>query len=382
MDLRRATSAIFALALGNSIALGQASLTSRLSTLNFTYVYGGGPDVFQADVVNIDPTMILTDFESGAFSDQKAGEWAGLGWTAGVSIDLSHGYLIDGTIGNFYRARWDATMTLSSNAGGIGGALMNSVNPGNELLLNFEVPAETEYRLSGMLQFVDNVQNTSFVALQRFDGLVWQYVYNSWSLPGLQGQFDVTGLLSPGSYRIWSDLGAQTGGDDFAQLDGNYDLKLAQVVHPSSVTVRRGRNSSGAVADMSSENGAYYQVCKFIVPNQSVPAVVVELDGTTTVTNVSEVTYKQVAKMSVAGGFEQNLSLYNFATNQFSTVAERTDPITTVPIARTITVTTGAQSAIGPNGELRARYQIKQTGPSATNLWCHDVDLVSWTVWP
>lgn len=216
---------IFAV-VGNS-ASGQ-SLNSRLSQLTYTYVYGAGGDTHVGNDLIEDNLLVESDNEHTDFSGSTAGVLPGdpeRPYTAGVSIDLDHEYTIVGPYSSFRSIIASGTTDLTSSVSGFGSATTNSSSPGNHLIFYFTVDHPVEYDLSGAVASTEPSFATA-VALQRFDGFAWQYVFYSAFLPGSQGVFDASGVLSPGEYRILGSIGQNTFASESHSASYNYTLTL------------------------------------------------------------------------------------------------------------------------------------------------------------
>lgn len=108
---------------------------------------------------------------------------------------------------------------------------MNSSNPGNQLIMNFNVAGSMDYILSGQIEGAPGeVGAGHLIALQKFDGLVWQNHWMSWSLPGLQGSFNTNGTLTPGQYRLFSQIGLKA--DAGESWSTSYNYNFAAVPEP------------------------------------------------------------------------------------------------------------------------------------------------------
>lgn len=373
---------LIALLAVSGIAHSQASFTGRQSSIHYNYVYGGGPFVFQDDQLLQETTPDLSDTLGFDYDHSEAGTYLTHTWSGSAYFDVEHQYAIDGPANDFHRIDWSGHTVVGTTAGGdIGLASASCINPGNDLIVNFEVASPVEYRLNGELQF-SVAGNTSYVFLQKFNGFNWEYVFLSWSLPNYMGPFDVSGTLEPGVYRIWGQLAGSAFGNQTTSETGNFTLRLAQKVSPANASIRFGALNAGSVANMASLDGQAFRVCKAFVPNVFVAPVDVDLTATTNLTTVSSLSYRQTAKMASAGSYTQTLTLFDYAQNVYSPVATRTDPINTVYSTKTLSVTTNPADFVSPAGLMKARYQIRQTGFAAVAVMCCDVDDAGWTVMP
>jgi hypothetical protein len=370
-----------AIAIAASVASAQADLSGRTSTLRYSYVYGGGGSVFQDIYETSDFDLLPSDVEAASYFGDENGIWAGQPWAAGVSLQIGHEYEVFGPLDDFHRIEYSTSSTASSHHSGIGSATIDSLNPGNHTLFSFTVGATTEFRLAGSLAFV-KASNTSHFVLERFDGLVWGVVYTTWSLAGLQGPFDVTAPLAPGDYRLSANVGVRAFGNDADGVTGEFKFDVAQTFAPATALVRRGRLDAGSVADLAASDGSTMRVCKFVVPNQQVAPIEVELETVSEIAAPSTFTYTQTSRMATSGSFSQQIDLYDYAAGDWSTSATRTDAVGTTMTTRQIQVSASAANFVGPGGAMKARYMVRKTGPSAATVWCHEADLASWYAWP
>ncbi|QYK56809.1 MAG: hypothetical protein KF733_04830 [Fimbriimonadaceae bacterium] len=156
----------------------------------------------------------------------------------------------------------------------------------------------------------------------------------------------------------------------------------AVAIAPNSFTVRLGRLDSGNVASLANVDGDALKVCKFIVPNQFVEPINVEVNGTAPGNNPTDLKFEMVAKMDTTGAFSQTLDLYDFQTNAFDSNDVRTDSINTTYATRTLTATGNLGRYFSAGNAVRARYRIKQTGPAGASIWCHQADQAKWIYTP
>ncbi|MCW5939006.1 MAG: hypothetical protein KF884_04305 [Fimbriimonadaceae bacterium] len=153
-----------------------------------------------------------------------------------------------------------------------------------------------------------------------------------------------------------------------------------QRVAPQSLVVRLGRIQAGGLPELLVDDGQELVVCRFFVPNTQVAPVTVEIDGQTSYTKINRLTFAASGKMVNGGVFSQTLDLYDYQANSFSTVDVRIDPVTTTKTRRELDSTGDANRYRGPNGVLKGRYRVRQTGVGAVAVWCHGQDLVEFIV--
>jgi len=360
-------------------AKAQVNMVGRQSTLDYSYVYGGGPFVWQGHPIELREDLKTDDVMIAHYADSQSGSWAGLSFSASVSIDILHTYVIEGPLTDARRILWNGTVDSSSGAGGdIGSAQIQGYN---NLTLDFDLVNPVHYRLSGKVLDIDGQALNNYVSVQSFDGLVWQNTFLTWFVGNGFGPFATSGVLLPGSHRVNGALGNRSFMIAAKNSAGDFDLQFSQTVLPETATVKRGKAGGGGIADLKGEDGTAMRVCKFLVPNSQVAPVEVEIVGLKGGVEATEITFYLRSKMAAGGQFSQKIDLFDYSLNAYSTSATRTDPIGTTYNRRSITIDQDASHFLSPAGELKARYAVKQTGPSAVTLWCVDADAASWSVW-
>lgn len=239
---RRLLTTGFALTLSTLPILAHAqTLTSRASKVNYSAVYGGGEDTFQPTDSIENLALESADVESLSFMDTQVGlvlDDPARPWGAAVSVATGHVFGVTGPLDAFTRVQASGSTSVAASASGEGLANMTSINPGSELILGFSLANATPVNLSGAVSLDPNGQTLSaYVALQRFDGIVWQNLFNSLFMQGEEGSFDQALNLTPGTYRI---VGRSSGnafaGTRPAQTnEWSYDLEV--VPEPASLVV-------------------------------------------------------------------------------------------------------------------------------------------------
>ena len=156
-------------------------------------------------------------------------------------------------------------------------------------------------------------------------------------------------------------------------------------VAPDGFTVRLGRQDAGNLASLTETDGNALAICKFIVPNQSLPPVNVEVEATSPLLSPQGLAFRSVSRMRVTGSFQQTLELWNWNRNAglggWDPVDTRTDALNTTHTMRTLTASGDLTNYLQQSTRrLRARYTVRQTGPSAVSLWCHEADQIGWVV--
>lgn len=197
--------AIAGLAVLTTAAQAQ-TLTSRFSQQNFNATYGGGATVFTPNANVPDSTLVASDLEFQQFNDSQNGfinNDPNRPWSATVALEQTHSYSVTGPLSNFTSIAASGQTFVAAAASGEGLATMVAANQGNTLELYFTLTSSTLANLRGNVSLVPDGQNLSaYVTLQKFDGIVWQNIFNSLFLPGQEGTFNNNYNLASGSYRI------------------------------------------------------------------------------------------------------------------------------------------------------------------------------------
>lgn len=153
-------------------------------------------------------------------------------------------------------------------------------------------------------------------------------------------------------------------------------------VVPSSITVNLGRIDAGTVASLAAIDGDVLRVCRFVVPNQTVAPVTVQVNGNAPIGSASALEVHVRSRMSVTGQFTQNLEMFNWVTNNWDAVDTRTDNSNTTFADRVLIGSGDLTRLLRSDGSLRVRYRVRNTGPTASPTWCHEVDRLNWILRP
>ena len=208
------------------LAAGQV-LTERTSKLNYNYVYGAGGDTHVGGDDRPRDTLLLADSDNAEYSNSTSGFLpGGQPYGAAVETTISYQYAITGSAQEIGSIAASGTSHVAAVTTGLGSAVMFSSNPGNEIRFAFTVQRSISYRLSGTIT-LPAASAFSAVALQRFNGFNWEYVFYSAFLPTGQGPFDVSGTLVAGDYRLTSDLGINANANTSGTSSYNYVFDVA-----------------------------------------------------------------------------------------------------------------------------------------------------------
>lgn len=205
----------------------------------------------------------------------------------------------------------------------------------------------------------------------------------------------LTTRVALGSYRAMWNFDVSVGGtanqgwvgmnvfNGVQNQEWAFELHGQQVVAPQTVTVVLGRHASGNLSSLGRQDNDSFRVCKFLVPNQQISPIQVEVSGAAFVGTCTGLTFSVKSRMVDGGQFSQSLDLWDWTINDWDTTDTRTDSLGTSFAVNNL-LATGNVSRLLRNSDhaLRARYRIRQTGPSAALLWCHEVDEAVWLVTP
>lgn len=215
-----------------SLASAQ-TLVGRTSNLNYAYVYGAGGDSHSGNDTLTDTSVVSSDSETLGFSGSTSGSLSGNPYFASVNGMMDHAYVLFGSVAAFSGLQVEQGTSAETVATGVGLAQFLSGAPGNELVLEFTIGADTNYHLFGFLAIdPQNAGAGNYVALQRWDGIVWQNLYTTFSLSGQQGSIESTGVLTSGLYRTRSVVGVSAFGSETESSTTFYQLEMSSVPEP------------------------------------------------------------------------------------------------------------------------------------------------------
>ncbi|HWL92479.1 MAG TPA: hypothetical protein VNT79_03010 [Phycisphaerae bacterium] len=212
-----------------SVAPAQ-TLTGRYSQVNYSYVFGAGGDSHSGGENLEEFELLATDNLATDFEDYTEGVLPGdpeTPYTAGVECEISQEYEIMGALDAFQSISASASSEVTAAESGAGVASMDSSNGGNLIQFNFTVDQTLEYRFSGSVSSTQPGFFTS-VAIQRFDGITWQWWFNTGLTPNPTGPFDIGGDLNPGDYRLIAQIANDSFGNEHNAGSYFYTLSLTR----------------------------------------------------------------------------------------------------------------------------------------------------------
>lgn len=168
---------------------------------------------------------------------------------------------------------------------------------------------------------------------------------------------------------------------EFASVLGSYQVvEGAQFFHPDAYTRIRGRVDSGDASSLTAVDDDPLRVCRFLVLNAFEAPIQVTIKGTSPVAEPSALTVYATSRMATGGFFQQELIMIDKNGTQSPTV-RRVDAIGTAKVTRSLAADVPTDF-VAADGSVQIRYNIRQVGPGAAALWCHELDHVVWVVKP
>ena len=147
-------------------------------------------------------------------------------WNARVKLYEGVAVVIDGPLNAATRiaSGFDSDLdTTESNAL----VMANIINPGNQTLVTFDVASEVDAKLRGNISIL-GTDGSAELALQKWDGLVWQPVYTTTPLTSsLSNSILWEGTLTAGAYRMLSQGSISNFGTERTSVSGFYSLDTA-----------------------------------------------------------------------------------------------------------------------------------------------------------
>lgn len=151
-----------------------------------------------------------------------------------------------------------------------------------------------------------------------------------------------------------------------------------QNVAPNVATIRFGRVDSGNVASLLADDNDALRVCRFIVPNTTVPPIQAEIEATSSnLTSLLSLSLRVKSRMVHAGAFRQTLEHFDYVQGQFSS-ASSTQPFPPTFAVYSVPALGTPANFLGPNGSLKGRWSIRQVGPASVSAWCAEIEQWEW----
>ncbi|MBS1721452.1 MAG: hypothetical protein JSS66_00430 [Armatimonadetes bacterium] len=157
---------------------------------------------------------------------------------------------------------------------------------------------------------------------------------------------------------------------------------FSTTVSVEAATVNLGWLQQGDVFSLNMADGDTFRVCKFVVPNQLTPPVMVTVAGHTPFSSLSSLRFVVLCKAVSAGSYQHKLELFNFPNNAFDLVDVRTDTLSTDWSQLALQATGNVSRYRRADGLIRGRYSVRSLGPGVLANWCVDHDLAEFQVAP
>lgn len=149
---------------------------------------------------------------------------------------------------------------------------------------------------------------------------------------------------------------------------------------PQSFSLVFGRQDAGNLGSLAAIDGDALRVCRFIVPNATVPPVRVQVDSTVVLGQLETLVFSLHSRMVHAGAFALELELFDFASGQYRDLAS--GALGSSYVTQSVVGGGNVNGFLGAGGALRARYSVRNTGPVAVSAWCHEADQAKWVAAP
>lgn len=357
-----------------AVSQSQVVHTARYSKINYNYVFGAGGTVFQDNVQTINDMLEASDTEQLQFDQSNSGTLSGNPWTAGVSTNQIHSFLVTGPATDVSRFEAQGQTDLFTHASGPGLAQMINSNPGNQLQHSFTVVAPQRYFLSGTITVPPSALPGN-VLLERWDGFTWQGVFNSWFIPGSTGPFSSNGILLPGDYRITATLSESCFGNASDHCDYTYvlDFKPFTYHSPTNFEVISGTYFGGDLNSLLTSNDDPV----IVLNDETAPNGVLEITSFVDAGTISELRIKMEGKAD-RSDMIQYVRMFNYTTQAFVNVSIQA--ATTVDSVVNGSVVAGVTNYVGPGGQVKAQvHWIPQEDILAFDGWSESCDFVQWT---
>lgn len=154
-------------------------------------------------------------------------------------------------------------------------------------------------------------------------------------------------------------------------------LKPVYFLHPTAFDISIGSLKSGSLGDLSQDDNVAVQICKAFVPNFNSPFVRVTASTPVPITVASTVRFSVRSKMSHAGSFRQDISLWDSVANSYTDLRQDTLGLN----YSTIEVQASAPgNLIDVNSNVTARIEIRRTGFASVAVPCAEFDAVTWQI--
>ncbi|MEZ5163322.1 MAG: PEP-CTERM sorting domain-containing protein [Fimbriimonadaceae bacterium] len=207
------------------------SITSRLSHINWSAVYGWSGDLGTPNVDLMETDINTADSLGDFFSDAKSGG----NFSASVLLEIGHEYTIGGTTSNFTSISSNMSAAATTSASGVGVATIGTEVPGHILQFEFDVTSDLDYTLTGGAEAWVLNPVYAGVTLEVLNGGFYNSVFHSAFDAVDPTDFSTSGTLTAGHYRITNFALVNAGGNDSKGSYANYNFTVDSVPEPTTM---------------------------------------------------------------------------------------------------------------------------------------------------
>lgn len=201
----------------------QFVVTERNSFMTVSYQFGGGLETFPGSN-SIGSSELNSEFDLNLSGNENGSGFTEFGmWEAGIAYNLDNSY-------NPFEGGWTGVgrISLSTFANGDGFSTLEAIDPGNELIVRFDVIGPIQYSVLG------TATADGTFAIQKSGALGWETIYSS---NGPNGLFQTGGILGVGDYRIVSAGHATSTGTMMQDSAWGYSFSAQPVPEPATMAM-------------------------------------------------------------------------------------------------------------------------------------------------
>jgi probable HAF family extracellular repeat protein len=152
-------------------------------------------------------------------------------------------------------------------------------------------------------------------------------------------------------------------------------------VEPDSLRVVRGKTLSGDLDSLQDIDGDVLRLARYVVPNQNVAPVSFEVEATLPA-EAMNLWVQSYGQMVTQGSFEQSLSLYDWTVGSFDSDDEGRKPFGRAPLRLESLARGNLARYVRSDRKVRARVEVRSSGPSARPVWECEHDFVGFRMVP
>lgn len=147
-------------------------------------------------------------------------------------------------------------------------------------------------------------------------------------------------------------------------------------VPPDTFAVSTGRLVYGDVLSLKWVDDDALRVERFVVPNQSLPAISVQVSAKLPVGTIVGLAANVTARSSHGASAFQRLQFFDFSIGDYSTISQQIDPLPSSWSTFRLQVPSDPMRYMSQSRVVRMRYEIRTVGPSSSSTWSADHDFV------